>query len=403
MALFRRKPATPDLDHVNILMFNAAGRGGVARSVNILANQLASTRSVDVYSVMRDREEPQFEIDPRVRVHWLVDNRTGGGRRGRPRRDPQANPRDKELDNTVSALEPDKLMSAYTDLVLERTLPKLRPGYLITTRPLLHLAALKWAPPHQVLVAQDHGNFERRMISTRVHEILDEVVPAFDAFVTLTDSDRDDYQKMYPAANVARVPNASPYKRGHRSTLDTKIALSAGRLSGEKGFDRLIDAYAPLATEFPDWQLHIYGKGLLHDKLQDQIDRLDVAEHVKLQGYTLEFDRVLSESSFYAMASYTEGFPMVLLEAMSHGLPLVSFDCPRGPAEIIRDGVNGRLVDDGDLPAYTDALRQVIGDDALRHEMGDAAYDDAEQYEVERVAQGWEQVLASAAARHSRR
>ena len=65
--------------------------------------------------------------------------------------------------------------------------------------------------------------------------------------------------------------------------------------------------------------------------------------------------------------------------------------------------MNGRLVDDGDLPAYTDALRQVIGDDALRHEMGDAAYDDAEQYEVERVAQGWEQVLASAAARHSRR
>jgi glycosyltransferase involved in cell wall biosynthesis len=393
----------PDLNHVNILMFNATGRGGIARTVNNLANHLSAGRTIEIFSLFRDRNAPQFPIESRVRVHWLIDNRVHDDRGGRPRRNREAPAEDQQLDKAPSALENDKLMSAYTDRVLERTLPTLRPGILITTRPLLHMAALKWAPEHQVLVAQDHLNFETRMRNPYVHAMFDEVVPGVDAFVTLTDGDRDDYRRQYPTANVLRIPNASPYVRGKKSTVDSKIVLAAGRLTLAKGFDRLIDAYAPLISEFPDWQLHIYGKGNLDANLQRQIDALGVGDHVVLKGYTLEFDEVLAGASMFAMSSLSEGFPMVLLEAMSHGLPLVSFDCPRGPAEIIRDGENGRLVDDGDIPGFTQALRGLMGDDDLRRRMGTTAYGDAELYEAEGVTAMWEDAFTSAATRYRAR
>jgi glycosyltransferase involved in cell wall biosynthesis len=393
----------PDLDHITILMFNATGRGGIARTVNTLANHLAGTRTVEILSLFRDRNVPQFPIDETVTVRWLIDNRTGGDHRGRPRRDEEAEPALRELDTAPSAIEPDPLMSAYTDQVLEETLPTLPPGILVTTRPLLHMAALKWAPEHSLLVAQDHLNFDTRMRNPYVHAMFDEVVPGVDAFVTLTDGDRGDYQRAYPKANVLRIPNASPYVRGKRATLDSRIVLAAGRLTLAKGFSRLIDAYQPLVTEFPDWQLHIYGKGTLGPQLREQIDQLGLGENVFLKGYTLEFDDVLAGASIFAMSSISEGFPMVLLEAMSHGLPLVSFDCPRGPAEIIHDGENGRLVDDDDIPGFTEALRSVMVDDERRRRMGAVAYAEAELYEVDRVAAMWDGAFRSAAKRHRRR
>jgi glycosyltransferase involved in cell wall biosynthesis len=174
--------------------------------------------------------------------------------------------------------------------------------------------------------------------------------------------------------------------------------VAAGRLDAHKGFDRLIDAYAPIAEKRPDWRLDIYGSGSLRSQLQAQIDRLGIGGRVALQGFTRELPSVLAQSSVYALTSHSEGFPMVLLEAMSTGLPLVSYDCPRGPADLVRDGVNGRLVPDGEQQALTDALLQVIDDEPLRRSMGKRAWLDAHAYELPVITQRWndvfEQVLA---------
>lgn len=380
----------PDTERVHLLMFNATGLGGVARTVNGLANRLADTHEVHIHSLMRTRDEPLFPVDRRVKIHWLVDNRHVDGRGRRPRHHEQADPRLRRLDREPSALEPDPAISAYTDQILRSALPKLSPGVLVTTRPMLHVAATRWAPQHVLLIAQDHLNFVRRMNNPWVSAILDESVPRVDAYVTLTEADRADYRRRYPHTRVERIPNASPFHRGEPASLDRKVVVSAGRLVGEKGFDRLVDAWAPLVPEFPDWQLHIYGQGERRTELERRISELGLGRHVLLQGYTREFDRALADAGLYAMASRAEGFPMVLLEAMSHGLPLVSFDCPRGPGEIIRDGQTGRLVKDGDIEGYTQALRALLADDEQRLRMGAASYEQAAAYEIDTVTKDWE-------------
>ncbi|MGZ6903094.1 glycosyltransferase family 4 protein [Oryzihumus sp.] len=384
---------------IHLLMFNATGYGGVARTVLGLANQLAGSHSVEIHSLLRNTDDPQYPIDPRVRVDWLVDNRRGPGRGGRPRDDRRARRKWRRLDAEPSELEPDPGLSAFTDQILRTSLPRLTAGVLITTRPSLHLAAVRWAPAAVPVLAQDHLNFKRRMRNPSVRSMLDEAVPRVDAFVTLTEADRVDYEQRYPGARVVRIPNASPYRRGERAALDAPVVVSAGRLVDQKGFDRLIDAWAPVAAEFPHWRLHIYGEGSCRPALQQQIEALGVEDSVVLKGYTHDFDEVLAGAGLYALSSRAEGFPMVLLEAMSHGLPLVGFDCPRGPAEIIEDGSNGRLVRNHDIGAYTQALREVLSDDARRRRMGAASYRGAEAYEIENVSAQWEQLISETLTR----
>lgn len=392
---------TVDRTRIHFLMYDATGTGGVARSVNLLASHLAQRYEVQLHSLLRNHDEPRYPIDPRVQVHWLLDNRRTGMRSGRPRQARIARPRWRRLDSQPSALEPDGGVSAFTDLLLRRTLESLAPGVLVTTRPMLHLAAARWAPADVIHVAQDHLNFERRMSNPAIRSILDQSVPVADALVTLTEADRHDYRHRYSQTPVFRIPNASPYRVAAPATLADKVVVSGGRLVDRKGFDRLIAAWAVAAPSCPGWQLHIYGEGVCRGDLERQVAALGLRDSVRLPGYTRDFDQVLAQAGLYAMASRNEGFPMVLLEAMRHGLPLLSFDCPRGPAEIIEDNVNGRLVPDGDLATYTEALCALVTDDELRRRLGSASYRGAESYQIEVVGAQWDALFAEAGERRS--
>ncbi|MBO0844054.1 MAG: glycosyltransferase family 4 protein, partial [Nocardioides sp.] len=395
---------TPQVDRIHFLMFDATGYGGVARSVNLLASRLADTHEVHIHSLFRNRDVPPYPVDSRVAIHWLVDNRRGAWRRGRPRHDVFALPSRRRLDSDRSSLEHgDPRGSAYTDLLLRRHLPRLAPGILVTTRPMLHLAAARWASVSVLRIAQDHLNFERRMRNHYVTSMLDEAVPMVDAFVTLTEADRRDYQRRYPGTLVEQIPNASPFELRQRAPLTSKVVVSAGRLVNRKGFDRLIAAWAALAPDLPEWRLDIFGEGTCRRALEAQITTSGMSNAVRLQGFTRDLDQVLASAAVYAMSSRAEGFPMVLLEAMSHGLPLVSFDCPRGPAEIVEDGVTGRLVTDGDVGAYTRALRELISDEQRRRRMGAASYERARSYAMTTVSAQWEKLFREALDRRAPR
>ncbi|MFZ2016183.1 MAG: glycosyltransferase family 4 protein [Nocardioides sp.] len=386
--------SAPTTDRVHFLMFDATGYGGVARTVTRLAGHLAETHEVHLHSLLRNADDPPYPIDPRVTVTWMVDNRRGRRHRGRPRHDPWARPRWRRLDRLPSALEPEQGISAYTDLLLRRELPKLAPGVLVTTRPMLHLAAARWAPDRVLHIAQDHLNFELRMRNPTITAMLDQAVPTVDAFVTLTRADRRDYERRYPGTLIEQIPNASPFPLGARALLTDKIVVSAGRLTGRKGFDRLIQAWGPVAGRFPDWQLHIYGEGECRPGLEQQVHRLGLTDSVRLPGHTADIETALMNAGVYAMSSRVEGFPMVLLEAMTHGLPLVAFDCPRGPAEIIEDGVNGRLVDDHDVAGYSRALAELVADSERRRCMGAASYARARSFQIETVGEEWDNLFA---------
>ena len=129
-------------------------------------------------------------------------------------------------------------------------------------------------------------------------------------------------------------------------------------------------------------------------KLRRLIKQLGVCHRVNLSGHSHRMPAVLRDSAVFAMTSEREGFPMVLLEAMSVGLPMVAYDCPRGPAEVVRDGINGRLIPDGDAAAFTAALTELMDSVELRQQMGAAALADAAAYSMPNIVSRWEAAFA---------
>lgn len=392
---------------VHLLVHRADGGGGVVKTVFNLANELVGDRPVEIISLTAAKDELRFRLDPRVELTWLSANYRRPGVPLRPHRFPGESARsDVELDAIPTALapaaEPLEAMSAWTDRVLAQALARITEGVIVSTRPSLHVAAVRHAPPGVVLVGQDHLNFVTRSASPAVMSTLAEAVPRLDAFVVLTRDDERDYRAWSPGSpHVVRIPN------GHASApmasvgdVDTRIVVSAGRFVPEKGFDRLVEAWAGLGGDRDGWQLHLYGAGADQEEIRQAVTGHGLTESVRLMGYSDDFDAVLSGASVFAMGSRAEGFPMVLVEAMGHGLPLIAFDCPRGPADVIDDGVNGRLVPDGDVAAYTDALREMLADSERRQAMAAAGLTAAQDYQMAAIGRRWTALLDQLSSTH---
>ena len=221
------------------------------------------------------------------------------------------------------------------------------------------------------------------------------------AFVTLTPSDADDYRRVLAGTRtvVTAIPNALSWPVNPPREHPNPVVVSAGRLVPRKGMARLIRAFAPVAERHPEWQLRIYGTGPLEQNLRRRIDALGVGHQVHLMGHTDDLPAAFDDAAVFASGSSAEGFPMVMLEALSKGLPIVGTDCPRGPSDIIRHGRNGLLVPNRDADALTEALEQVVTDDDLRRSMGAEALADAAQYVPASIAARWTQLFEELGAR----
>jgi glycosyltransferase involved in cell wall biosynthesis len=161
----------------------------------------------------------------------------------------------------------------------------------------------------------------------------------------------------------------------------------------QKNFGELIRAFAIVAERHPDWTLRIFGGGPNQDRLEKLVAKRGLEGKVVLKGQEKHLGERLSEASIYALSSRREGFPMVLLEAMSKGLPVVSYDCPTGPREIVRDGANGLLVPHRDIEGLAAGLVRMIEDEELRRRCGAGALATAEGYAPELIAARWERLL----------
>lgn len=209
------------------------------------------------------------------------------------------------------------------------------------------------------------------------------------AIITLTQADRTYWNKgLQCKAPVYVINNPTPYKNvTYSDKTGNRIVLSVGRLTAQKGFERLIAAWGTLNLK--SWQLHIVGSGELHANLTALIKELNLEDTVKLIAATNHIEEHYQQAGIYCMSSRFEGFPMVLLEALSFGLPLISFDCDTGPSEIIT-AKNGILVENGNIPALSKALSGLMDDEQKRHALGKQAFKDAAQYNIDRIIRQWD-------------
>lgn len=357
--------------HITFLLHNAFAVGGTTRTTFNLAAALAERHQVHVTSVFRDRARPRLDPPPGVRLTALVDRRATSpdSTDARSRRAGRHFPHGDSRHHQYHRLAEDRLREWFatcsTDIV-------------ISTRAGLNVMLARFGPTSALRIAQEHLVHDALRHSLR--RAMRRWYPALDAVVTMTRADAAAYRTGLGLRRpeIRALPNSVPVP-GHPVPRRTgKVVMAAGRLTRVKRYDLLIDAFTRIGPEREGWQLHIYGSGPVRLYLETEIERRAMGGHIHLMGQATPLAPKWDTASVAAVTSAQESFGMTLVEAMAHGVPVVSTDCPHGPREIIRDGTDGRLVPRDDVPALSTALAQLMADRALREAMGRNARERAE-------------------------
>ena len=310
----------------------------------------------------------------------------------------------KRLSRVVEMLEPDVCVSLCGPEV--RILPAVAGG-----RP----CVAEYHFSHDKFYRKYGGIFMYPYAWLRTH-MLERAVSEYDCMVTLTEHDLPIWKRH--CRRVERIFNPVTTPPGQVSRLAEKRMIAVGRLEDQKNFKDLVSAWSIVAERCPDWRLEIFGEGKLEHALRSQIARLGLTGSVILRGVVKDIASEYSNSSALLMTSLHEGFPLALVEASSFGLPLISYDCPTGPSEIIIDAGDGGFDGDGNVPAATldqeagntpngylvpvgdvrtlaDRICRIASDDNLRLRLGAASKASSRRFTPETIISAWEHLFSS--------
>lgn len=207
----------------------------------------------------------------------------------------------------------------------------------------------------------------------------------FDKVVGLTERD---VQLWGSPRNMTYIYNPLSFRTNSKSNLTNKIIIAVGSFTSAKGMDLLVEAFGKIASKFPDWRLELYGSGQDYDLLLQLITQYHIEKQVRLNEPCRHIEERLIQSSIYAFPSRTDGFGLVLTEAMECGLPCVAFDCECGPREIISKN-SGILVPSQDVDLFAEALSRLMLDERLRKTMGKYAQKEVRRFYVENIMPQW--------------
>ncbi|NUN09120.1 MAG: glycosyltransferase family 4 protein [Ignavibacteriaceae bacterium] len=213
--------------------------------------------------------------------------------------------------------------------------------------------------------------------------------------ITVLTPDDIDYFHKGVRNKVISIPNIIN-NPGRRKDLNfkSKVVIAIGRLDVVKRYDLLINAFSIVGKKYPDWKLEIWGEGPMKNELNEQIKKLDLESSVLLKGVTKDIYPELLRANFLVLSSQYESFGYVICEAMSVGIPVVSFDCPSGPRHIIRHNVDGLLIPFGDTEELANGIIKLIEEEGLRIEMGNKALDVLNRFSTKSIISEWSKLLS---------
>lgn len=216
--------------------------------------------------------------------------------------------------------------------------------------------------------------------------------------VVVLDSDSlsffsDEVRKRATVIPNAAPPDALSRLRNDGSAKASRTLLAMGRLDYGKGFDLLLEAFSRVASRQASWSLEIWGHGPLRTSLEGRARELGLDGRVRFPGFTRNRDEVMHRADLFVLSSRFEGFPNVLLEAMASGLPVVSFDCPTGPARIIRNGIDGILVPALDVAALSECLERLMANEGERDRLATNGLEVTQRFNVDAIMGKWEKLV----------
>lgn len=234
--------------------------------------------------------------------------------------------------------------------------------------------------------ANDSNGFKRLFARCWMRSLVRKL-KCLDQLVVLTDKSKASWPEL---SNVTVIPDPIPMPMPLSvSCLHAKRVVTIGRYAYQKGYDLLLQAWAEVEKQYLDWTLDIYGMGDQTGYRQLMTDMGVDVYRCHLNGPVEDVTKVYQNSSIFVLSSRFEGFGLVLVEAMACGLPVVSFDCPAGPDEIITDGVDGILVPSGDVHVMAEKLMALMADEELRKRLGQQARRSAKRYDMKTIASQW--------------
>ena len=243
------------------------------------------------------------------------------------------------------------------------------------------------------VITWEHGNFYNNWGSRWFPYFRRFAAKHSDAVVVLTERDKENYRTNIKTRKPIYVIANPAQKHPFHYDANSKIILSAGLLLPIKGYDKAIQAAAKILPQHPDWKWVICGEGPEREHLEKMIAEAHLERQFLLPGTVQNMNEQYQKAAFYVMTSEMEGLPMVLLEAKSWGLPIVSFDIMTGPSDIIRDEVNGYLVPQNDVDVLAERIEQLIVSSELRLQFSQNSQLDMERFDFENIVKKWLEVM----------
>lgn len=343
------------------------GAGGLERVLSVKATMLAEDCGYEVHILSLNEEnlKPFYTFSPKIIFHsikangnpiiYLLNYKNG-------------------ISKYISTIKPD-VISVCDDALKGFFLPILIPS------------KSKWIhESHASYLLGNKGSgigFKKKT----AHQLKQILGKKFTKIVILTEGHREEWQ----IKNLMVIPNPAPFKSFQKSSLQNRKIIAVGSFSFNKGYDLLLKIWAKIEPVFPDWQLNIYGKNTFQN-LQKEAEKLNL-KNINFNDPVVNIEEKYLEASIFVLPSRSEGFGMVLIEAMSFGLPVVSFNCPHGPKDIIENNADGFLVENGNIQEFAEKLKLLIEDETLRHKMGENGGENVKRFSPENVLKIWNELF----------
>jgi len=344
--------------------------GGVERVISNLANKFIENRNnnVKIVSCFKENESPFYDLDEKIQVVYLSERK-------------------------FSLKNFKKRFISYYYLI--RTIKEYMSnneddfviGTLTNVNVLLGIFSNR---SNARIIANEHSQYNAHNFFIRM--LRKSVYKALDYTVVLNTADFEKFQSFL-GDRVKLIPNPLTFSPDGQINTKEKIFFSAGRLHPVKGFKYLIEAFSKANKVFPKWKLIIAGDGEEKDTLEKLIKDKNLQNNIQIIGFQKDISKYFRMASVFCSTSKQECFPMVLLEAMSFGLPVISFNVPSGPRDIICNNEDGFLIEPFSIDDYSKKMINLMRDNVLRKKMGLAAMKNIERYSIDEINNRWSEIL----------
>ena len=364
------------------------GYGGIERCIASLANMLADTYEVEITCSYKLYEKPAFPIDSNVKIIYLMDEVPN-------RREIKEALTKKNLIKIFKeGIKSTKILRKRKNTMIDY-IKNTDSDIIISTRDIFNTLLGEYGKNNVKKIGWEHNHHHNNL---KYVEKITKSVSKLDYLVLVSQSLKDYYQEelKYHTCKCIYIPNVIEEIPKKSAKLTNKRIVSVGRLSKEKGFLDLLKVFEKVIEKDPEMKLDIIGDGPCKQELEEYMNQNEVLKkNVILHGFQNKeyISSILLDSSIYVMTSYTESFGIVLIEAMSHGVPCIAFDSAEGAKELITNEENGYLISNRNIEEMANKILELMNNKKLRKELGKNGKEYSKKFTSQNVSKEWENLL----------